>query len=238
MNTPLRLQPGLTLRTEVGETVLVERWRGEGSFARVYRAMLTHSGTPCALKMAKAEVPDSPCWLAAEREVLERVKHPHLAAALGAGDAAGTPFLLLEWLDGDTLLDLVSSRRRLPLRQTLELLQPVTAALAAIHAQRLAHGDIRPQNVVAAPRGAVLADPGMTDSALPLEARQRHDVRELGRLLYLMLTGREWVEGAPPLSTANGFSRAVVELWTPTCGGIQPPAAELVRSVERIRKTL
>ncbi|MCC2671862.1 MAG: hypothetical protein K0Q72_4333, partial [Armatimonadetes bacterium] len=45
MNTPLRLQPGLTLRTQAGETVLVERWRGEGSYARVYRAMLTQSGT-------------------------------------------------------------------------------------------------------------------------------------------------------------------------------------------------
>lgn len=238
MNAPLRLQPGLTLRTEQGETVLVERWRGEGSFARVYRAMLTHSGTPCALKMAKPEVADSASWLAAEREVLERVKHPHLAAALGAGDAAGTPFLLLEWLDGDTLLDLVSSRRRLPLRQALDLLQPVTSALAAIHAERLAHGDIRPQNVVAAPRGAVLADPGMTDPALPLEGRQRHDTRALGRLLYLMLTGREWTHGAPPLSTANGFSRAVVELWTPTCAGIPPAAPEFLRSVERVRKTL
>jgi serine/threonine protein kinase len=239
VNTPLRLQPGLTLRTQAGETVLVERWRGEGSYARVYRAMLTQSGTPCALKVAKAEIPDSGDWLEAERAVLERVRHPHLARALGAGAAGQSPFLLLEWLDGDTLLDLVDSRRRLPLRQALEILQPLAEALAAIHAERLAHADLRAQNVVVTTdRGAMLADPGRSDASVALTVRQHEDVRQLGGLLYLMLTGRSWDPAAPPLSAANGFNRAVVELWTRCRANSPATASELAGSIAQLRRTL
>lgn len=236
---PTRIQPGASLRSERGEAVHVGPWRGEGSYARVYRATLPGAASECALKVAKPEIPDSSHWLQEERRVLEEVQHAHLVKLLGAGSSDAGPFLLLEWLEGEALLDVVRARRRLPMRQALEILDALTAATAAIHARGLAHGDIRPQNVLVVPkRGAVLIDPGPGEPIAPGESLPQRDVRRLGELLHLMLTGALPAPNHAALAAANGFSRVVVELWNRTQAPEPAAAGELHQQVSRLRSSL
>lgn len=235
----LRIQPGVLLLSDRGEQVQVGSWLGEGSYARVYRATLPDGKGPCALKIAKPEVPDSAQWLAAERRVLEAVRHPHLVELLGSGCAEASSFLLLEWLEGEALHDLIRARRRLPVRQALELLESLAAAVAAIHARGMVHGDIRAQNVLVVPRrGAMLIDPGLGDPALLGDSPAGRDVRCLGELLHLMVTGAPPLPDRAVLATANGFSRPVVELWTRTQSAAPPAAAEFQQQVGRVRGAL
>lgn len=235
----MRIQPGVSLRSVRGESVEVGPWQGEGSYARVYRASLAGTRETCALKMAKPEIPDASRWLQQERRVLEAVQHPHLVRLLGAGSTEVTSFLLLEWLEGEALHDLVRARRRLPVRQALEILAPLTAATAAIHARGLAHGDIRSQNVLVVPRrGAMLIDPGVSEAVAPGVRLSQLDVQRLGELLHLMVTGSLPAPDHVLLATAHGFSRPVVELWSQTQSAEPPTAAALQQQVERLRGSL
>jgi serine/threonine protein kinase len=231
VTTPTRIRPGVVLETENGQRVRVEAWRGEGSYARVYHAVRLPDNEAGALKVAKRETPEAAVRLAHERRILAAVQHPRVVRLLGAGCAYDSPFLLLEWLDGDTLRDLIAARRRLPLKQALELFTAACEATAAIHAAALVHGDIRAENLIVIPkRGAVLTDPG-----LPLDDAQPNpgapdDLLRLGDLLYLMLTGRP-VTPEAALSTSGGFNRSVVTLWEST-------RHQLAQTAARIQRTL
>lgn len=233
-----RPKPGASFPTASGGQIVIRAWRGEGSFARVYRAAYLRPGQApfdaceCALKLPKPEIAGSAERIRAEGDLLSRLDHPQLGALLDSG-AADAPFLVLEWLDGETLLDLVRARRRLPLRQALEHLERILAALAHCHSRRVVHGDVRGQNVLVLPgRGAVLTDPEPVSPAT-----QSGDLRAAGALLYLMLTGSEPNSGEM-LTTAGGYNRAVVELATRLASEVPPSAQEALGEVQRLRSRL
>lgn len=233
-STSSRLGTGARLVADSGQSVLVRAWRGEGSYARVYQGVLEPTGALCAVKAAKPEIPEAGERLRRERGVLTAVRHPHLVRLLDGGNEGGLPWLALEWLEGETLLDLIAARRRLPLRASLEHLETVLDAAAAIHARGLIHGDIRPQNViVVAGRGAVLTDPG----AEP-EATEGDDVRAAGALFHRMLTGVDPAGSPAVLTPAAGYSRAAVQLWERTAGPRLPSARELLGEVRNLRRSL
>jgi tRNA A-37 threonylcarbamoyl transferase component Bud32 len=142
-------------------------------------------------------------------------------------------------LEGNALYDLVRARRRLPLRQALDLLDSVAAATAAIHAKGMAHGDIRPQNVlVVSRRGAVLIDPGPGEPMATGDRLTQRDVHCLGELLHLMLTGSLPTPNQTMLTATNGFSRPVVELWNRTQALEPPPVHELHQQLSHLKKLL
>jgi hypothetical protein len=226
-----RILAGASLATELGEAVTVRSWRGEGSYARVYRAFYSRTRGECAVKIAKPEVPDAADRLRREREVLAPVRHSKVVSLLDAGSIHGTPFLVLEWLEGETLLDVVNARRRgLALRQALEVLEAAAEGAAHLHGLGLVHGDIRPQNVLVVPgRPVVLTDPGGLGT--PAD-----DVRALGGLLRLMLTGDPG--GARPLAPGGGLNPAAVALWERSQAERAPTVSELLAEAGRIRRSL
>ncbi|HTE17504.1 MAG TPA: protein kinase [Armatimonadota bacterium] len=229
------IPPDSLLPCEGGSPVLLRAWRGEGSYARVYQG--TRIGAPCAVKLAKAEIPEAADRLRAEREVLAAVRHPRIVALLDRGDYHGIPFLVLEWLEGGTLLELVQSRRRLPLRQSLEFLEAVCDGVVALHGHGRIHGDIRAQNVlVIGGRGAVVTDPqGTPPPDVPAAAG---DVRALGRLLHQMLTGDEPGPAGTRLTTAEGYNKGAVRLWEWTQAADAPSAGAVLAEIWRLRASL
>jgi serine/threonine protein kinase len=230
---PKKLQTGARLPTDTAYEVVVRGWRGEGSYARVYLAQYSRTGDACAVKLPKPEIPDAAARLDGERGLLARARHPHLVELLDSGRWAGAPFLVLEWLEGETLLDVVTARRRLPLRRALELLEPLCDVIAYLHGLGLAHGDLRPQNViVTGSRGSVLTDPGPPDPAPPAQ-----DVRGLGGLLHRMVTGEDSARG-PRLTVAAGHNRGVAQLWEASQAAQPPSAAEMLAKVRMLRATL
>ncbi|MBI4705284.1 MAG: serine/threonine protein kinase [Deltaproteobacteria bacterium] len=151
------------LRARQG-TVLARRWRlaaliGVGGTAAAYRA-LGRDGLPVAIKMLHAEL----CGDAELGEQLVRaayvaneIGHPGAVAVLDDGVAEdGTPFLVLELLEGETVQARCERRGgRLLAAEVLSLTHPLLAALAAAHARDIVHGAIRPDKVFLTRAGAI-----------------------------------------------------------------------------------
>lgn len=162
-----------------------------------------------------------------EQEAIERLRHPNVVRALGNGTLAdGRPFLVLEYLEGPSLREVLQERGSLPPPEMLTLFSPLCEALTVAHEAGLVHRDVKASNVILArtPDGTrpVLLDfglvkltdqdgPGLTSSRsmlgtpaamAPEQMRgqpvdARTDVYALGLLAFHMLTGQPAFGGAP-----------------------------------------
>ncbi|GII05220.1 hypothetical protein Pta02_72280 [Planobispora takensis] len=147
----------------VGPYTLVERL-GRGGMGEVYLAT-TRRGEHVALKMLHDAVDaDAEARIRLEREVraLRRVESPYVARVLDADLTCDRPYMVMEHIEGDTLLDRV--RRGGPLRgaDLIILAQGLAAALAIIHAAGVVHRDLKPANILVGPSSEpVLIDFGI-----------------------------------------------------------------------------
>jgi serine/threonine protein kinase len=230
-------------RTDGGRELVVREWRGEGSYARVYRGELVGRGpaVECAVKLAKAEVRGAVEMLARERDVLRERCYENVVALLDTG-SAGAPFLALTWFEGMPLRGVMERQRQLPLVNALAALRDLAVAVSSLHRHGVAHGDLRADNVIVPPseRGARITDLGsaVRRGQAGFEESCRSDIRRLGGLLHWMLTGAP-VDGAPPrLTRAAGFHRDAVALYEATLADPLPDARTLVTHAESLLKHL
>ncbi len=89
-----------------------------------------------------------------ERAILSALQHPHIAQVLDAGDAAGQPWLALEFVDGEPIT-LHAKSKGLGLRARLQLFLPVLQAVQHAHGQLVIHRDLKPANVLVSTQGEV-----------------------------------------------------------------------------------
>ncbi|GAA0376310.1 hypothetical protein Acor_31850 [Acrocarpospora corrugata] len=146
----------------VGPYALLERL-GRGGMGEVYLAS-TRRGEQVALKMLRDPIEDdAEARLRLDREVraLRRVESPYVAQVLDADLSGDRPYLVMEHIKGETLLDAV--RRRGPLAQgeLVSVAQGLATALAIIHAAGVVHRDLKPANVLIGEDGPVLIDFGI-----------------------------------------------------------------------------
>ncbi|MFF0312028.1 serine/threonine-protein kinase [Streptosporangium sp. NPDC004379] len=147
----------------IGPYTLMERL-GRGGMGEVYLAA-NRRGEIVALKMLHDVVDaDSEARARLEREVraLRRIESPYVARVLDADLACERPYLVMQYIEGDTLLERV--RRDGPLRGAglVTLAQGLATALSAIHAAGVVHRDLKPSNVLLGPGGEpVLIDFGI-----------------------------------------------------------------------------
>jgi RIO-like serine/threonine protein kinase len=233
-----RLQSGLAVRTNAGRHVRVESWRDQGSYSNVYRGSL--DGTPCAVKVPKAELPESAPLVQREGELLARVSSPAVVKVLDTGTFADRPFLVLQWVEGPRLLDLLQARRRLPLREALEVLERVVEGLAGFHDQGLCHGDVRSENVlVPSATQAMLIDPHGMPVGRPANrgiAGPEGDLKAAADLFHRVVTGQEEGE-APRLTSGAGYNRGAVSLFQ-RLRVADLPAGQVLLEARRVRGTL
>ena len=207
----------------------IEKLIGEGGFGQVWRAT-ADDGTVVAIKILHLELVRSADALTRfEREIdaVQRLHHRNAVRALGYGKLEdGRPYLALEYVDGPSLLNVITERRTLPPHEVLAVLAPLCDALAAAHAQGLIHRDVKASNVILAhdaqgPRPVLLdfglvkltdqEGPGLTSSRTmlgtpaamaPEQLRgsaitPRTDIYALGLLAFHMLTGQLAFGNAP-----------------------------------------
>lgn len=219
----------------------VRRLIARGGTATVYEGLDERLERPVALKIMHPHVADDPSFLArARREAKSaaRLHHPNVVAVLDQGHTAdGVLYLVLEYVDGPTLRDVVAHETPMTPRRTLDLLIPVLRGLTQAHRIGLVHRDVKPENVLLTRGGQVkVADFGLTRAvdehttsttvmgtvgyAAPElvgdgPVDQRSDVYAVGIMAYEMLTGSR-----PYTGTALQVATAHVSLDVPAPGGL------------------
>jgi len=149
-------QPGSS-GTLVG-AILSRRWRlvlklGEGGMGEVYAAdPVEGGGTRVAIKVLRPEFHTDASVLARfleEARTSMRLVHPNIVRVLeGAQAEDGSPYFVMELLDGVPLGAYTQNGGRVPLAQAVPILQGILAGLAAAHAQGIVHRDLKPDNVL------------------------------------------------------------------------------------------
>jgi beta-lactam-binding protein with PASTA domain/serine/threonine protein kinase len=210
----------------------IEQAIARGGMATVYVATDTRLDRLVALKVmrpALAEDPDFVERFGREARAAARLSSPAVVAVhdTGTDPATGTAYLVMEYLAGGTLRDLMHERGAVPPARALQLFEPVLRALAAAHAANLIHRDVKPENVLLADDGRIkVADFGLaravetsnftattglligTVAYLAPEqvehgvADPRTDVYAAGIMLWEMLTGFAPYRSDSPLTVA------------------------------------
>ncbi|WP_433431586.1 protein kinase domain-containing protein [Nonomuraea sp. CA-141351] len=151
----------MTKLGKVGPYTLVERL-GRGGMGEVYLAH-NRRNERVALKVLHDLAEDQTSRVRLEREVraLRRVESPYVAKVLDADLNCARPYLVMEHIEGVTLLDGVRQSGPLDVSQLVDLAQGIAAALAIIHAAGVVHRDLKPGNIIMGTEGPVLIDFGI-----------------------------------------------------------------------------
>lgn len=163
-----------------------------------------------------------------EREVVllsDQLRHDGLVAPRGAGRAGPFVYHTRPFVEGTTLRAWLQNNRTVPLARAVEILRSVLGALAHAHAAQLAHGDLRPENVLLAEGRTVIADTGIVGAVgrsltagSPAVITPRDDMLAVGALVHEMLTGRPPGPDAEPLEQGRALPPWLAELlrrrWT------------------------
>src|SRR5215203_6169894 len=145
---------------------------GAGGMGEVYRARDTRLDRTVALKVLPPDLTNDP----AARQRFERearavaaLSHPHICTLHDIGQQDGTDFLVMEYLDGETLAARLA-RGKLPLDQALQYGIQIADALAAAHKAGIVHRDLKPGNIMLTKSGAKLLDFGLAKPGVQIAA--------------------------------------------------------------------
>lgn len=119
-----------------------------------------------ALKLLRTDVGRSPAALLREARAAARVTHPNVCTIYEVGEHEGTPFLVMELLDGETVAARLAGGSLGPF-DACSILIPTLEALDALHKEGLVHLDIKPANVFVTSRGVKLVDFGLARGTVP-----------------------------------------------------------------------
>ena len=136
---------------------------GAGGMGEVYRARDTRLDRTVAVKVLAAHVAEHPEFrkrFEREARAVSSLNHPHICTLHDIGHQDGVDFLVMEYLEGETLAARLS-KGSLPLEQALRLVIQMADALAQAHRQGVFHRDLKPGNIMLTKAGAKLLDFGL-----------------------------------------------------------------------------
>ncbi len=128
----------------------IVRLMGSGGSADIYEAIHVGLRKRVALKILRPEmaaIPESQARLMREGEACARVQHPHIIDITDNGVHGTSPYLVMEYLQGNSLEELLRAEFSLSIGQTLKLLLPIFAAVQASHRAGVVHRDLKPDNI-------------------------------------------------------------------------------------------
>ena len=252
MDTTLsRLQAGQLLdgRYRVGS------WIARGGMATVYLGTDTKLDRTVALKIAHAELAHDPDFVrrfTGEARSVARLSSPNVVSVYDQGSHGALPYLVMEYVPGQTLRELMRARGRLEPREALDVISGVLTGLAAAHEGGIVHRDVKPENVLLGAGNVIkVADFGLARAASRASHTQtgmligtaaylapeqvarsvsdsRTDVYAAGVMLFEMLTGVQPHTGETPLAVAHKHVSDVVPPPSSVVPGLPPSLDALV----------
>src|SRR3954449_5074691 len=206
----------------------IERKLGAGGMANVYLAEDGELGRRVAIKILNDRHSHDDQFVERFRREAKNaagLSHPNIVSIYDRGEAEGTYYIAMEYLEGRSLKELIVGRGPAPIKLAIDYSRQTLAALAAAHRQGIVHRDIKPHNVIVGPEGRLkVTDFGIARSGAsqmtevgsiigtaqylsPEQARgapvdQTSDLYSVGVVLYEMLTGQVPFTGDTPLEIA------------------------------------
>ncbi|HYM45770.1 MAG TPA: protein kinase [Solirubrobacteraceae bacterium] len=236
-------------------TLLGGRYRldaeiGRGGMSTVYRAFDTVLERPVAIKLMHREIAADSAQLERfrrEARAVAQLNHPHIVTVIDAGEEPsaaddgvpgrpplGTPYIVLEYVEGETLKQLIRREGPLDVSQSIAYAIEIARAIGAAHERLIVHRDVKPQNVLIGSEGSAkitdfgiartLTEEGLTidgrvlgttdyvspEQALGQPVTGQSDLYSLGVVLYEMLTGEVPFAGETPVAVAMRHVREQV----------------------------
>src|SRR5579864_677302 len=145
---------------------------GAGGMGEVYRALDTRLGRPVAVKVLASHLSSSPDLkqrMEREARAISSLNHPHICRLYDIGSQDGTDYLVMEFLEGETLAERLR-KGALPLNEVYKIGIAVAEALAFAHRSGIVHRDLKPGNIMLTQGGAKLMDFGLAKSLAPQNA--------------------------------------------------------------------
>jgi eukaryotic-like serine/threonine-protein kinase len=136
---------------------------GAGGMGEVYKARDTRLDRTVAIKILPAPLASDAEFrerFDREARVISQLDHPHICTLHDVGEAEEVRFLVMQYLEGETLADRLS-RGPLPLEETLQIATQIAGALDCAHGSGVVHRDLKPGNVMLTPAGVKLLDFGL-----------------------------------------------------------------------------
>jgi Tol biopolymer transport system component len=143
---------------------------GAGGMGEVYKARDTRLDRTVAVKILPAHLSAEPTLrqrFEREARAVSSLNHPHICTLHDVGQQDGTDYLVMEYLEGDTLAKRLE-KGPLPLDQVLKFATQIADALDKAHRQGVVHRDMKPGNVMLTAAGAKLLDFGLAKSTAPI----------------------------------------------------------------------
>jgi tRNA A-37 threonylcarbamoyl transferase component Bud32 len=189
---------------------------GAGGMSTVYRAFDQTLERRVAIKLMHREIASDSDQLERfrrEARAVAQLSHPHIVGVIDAGEDESRPYIVFEYVEGETLKERIRRMGRLPMEEAIAYAIEITRALGCAHARHIVHRDVKPQNVLIDEEGSAkvtdfgiartLDQEGLTadgrvlgttdyvspEQALGHDVNGQSDIYSLGVVLFEMLTG-------------------------------------------------
>lgn len=213
----------------LGNRYQIRRLLGEGGTAMVYEAMDTLLGRLVAVKVLRPEYSHDDKFVQRfkrEASASAQLSHPNIVQVYDVGCDQGVDYIVMEYVDGQTLAEKIRECGQLSIEEAVDLAQQVLTALSHAHEHGVIHRDIKPQNILLTKSGQVkVTDFGIARAVgsatlagtqaimgsahyiSPEQARGSHtggpsDLYSLGVVLFEMLTGTRPFDGETAVTVA------------------------------------
>ncbi|MDH4131927.1 MAG: serine/threonine protein kinase, partial [Gemmatimonadota bacterium] len=152
------------LKAALTDRYTIERELGQGGMATVYLARDLKHDRNVALKVLR---PELAAILGGDRFLQEikttaNLQHPHILPLHDSGEAGGSVFYVMPYIEGETLRDRMSREKQLPVDDAVRIAKEVAGALDYAHRHGVVHRDIKPENILLHDGSALVADFGIS----------------------------------------------------------------------------
>ena len=218
---PVLPQPTLSPGLRIGHYELI-RELGRGGMGVVFAARDTRLGRRVAIKFLLQASDEIAERFMVEARATAQCTHDHIVIIHEVGEHADMPYMVLEFLEGQSLRDKlggVESGRRMPASRVVELALPIARALARAHEMGIVHRDLKPENVLVTSAGQVkVLDFGIAKALGPREARPMLASVRTVDLIDSKLTTHGALIGTVPYMSPEQFGQQVeidhrTDLW-------------------------